>query len=242
MNKTIHSLLFVSLSAVATASAQAADTSGFFTGETSTTLSKGAVSFDLEYDFNSNAAPVTSLRTGALGGEIMLNSASDAHSGFAASSVGYKRSLGKSFSAYGIISYYDDGLPAATSQSATNTAVGGAYTMKVAGLTLNVNPEFVTDDCDPAPLPAPNTCARGGKSTLFIKGLAAYKIKSVPVSIVAEIVLDNNSLVERNVNLGVRWQPKKDLTVDFIIYHDDGAPANDPVIAIPGYVIVNYLF
>lgn len=231
MNKTIHSLLFVSLSAVATASAQAADTSRFFTGETSTTLSKGAVSFDLEYDFNSNAAPVTSLRAGALGGEIMLNSASDGHSGFAASSVGYKRSLGKSFSAYGIISYYDNGVAA---QSSTNTAVGGAYTMKAGDITLNINPEFVTDDG--------GLNNRGDKSTLFIKGLFAYKIKNVPVSLVAEIVLDNNSNVERNVNLGARWQPKKNLTVDFIIYHDDGVAANDPIIAIPGYVIVNYLF
>ena len=230
MNKTIHSLLFVSLSAVATASAQAADTSRFFTGETATTLKKGAVSIDLEYLFSSqgNAA---SLRTGAFGGAIMLNSASYAHSGFTDSSIVYKKSIGKGLAAYVVVSHYDDGIIA---NSATNFAVGAAYTMKTGDITFNINPEFVTDDG--------NKNNRGDKSTLFIKGLAAYKLKKVPVSLVAEIVLDNNDFVERNVNVGVRWQPKNNLTLDVVIYHDSGLPASDPVTAIPGAVVVNYLF
>jgi len=230
MNKTIHSLLFVSLSAVATASAQAADTSRFFTGETATTLKNGAVSLDLEYLFSSQGN-ATSLRAGAFGGEIMLNSATDTHSGFSDSSIGYKKSIGKGLAAYGVVSHYDDGTIAG---SATNFAVGAAYTMKSGDITFNINPEFVTDDG--------NKNNRNDKSTLFIKGLAAYKLKNVPVSLVAEIVLDNNDAVERNVNLGVRWQPKNNLTLDLVVYHDDGDPATDEITGIPGTVIVNYLF
>lgn len=230
MNKTIHSLLFVSLSAVATASAHAADTSRFFTGETSTTLSSGAASIDLEYSFISLGFE-SGIRAGALGGEIMLNSASDPHSGFFNSGIGYKKSIAKDLAAYGVISHYDDGT---VGNSATNFALGAAYTMKTGGITLNINPELVTDDG--------GLNGRGNKSTLFIKGLAAYKLNNMPVSLVAEIVLDNNSFVERNINLGVRWQPKKNLTVDVVVYHDDGIPANDPITAIPGYIIINYLF
>ena len=241
MNKTIHSLLFVSLSAIATTSAQAADTSRLFTSETANTLKKGAVSLDLEYDFSAatSAGVATSLRTGAFGGEIMLNSASDDHSGFAGTSIGYKKSIGKGLAAYGVVSHYDDGDPGApVITSATNFAVGAAYTLKSGALTYNLNPEFVTDDG--------GLNNRGDKSTLFIKGSVQYKLKKVPVSLVAEVVLDNNSNVvapvERNISLGARWQPKKNLTLDFIVYHDTGLVNVDEITGLPGYVIVNYLF
>ena len=229
MNKTIHSVLFVGLSAVAATSVQAADTSRFFTGETATTLKNDAVSLDLTYFASFGFAQ--SLRAGAFGGEIMLNSASDPHTGFIDTSIGYKKRIGKGLSAYGVVSHHDDGIVA---NSATNFAIGAAYTMKSGDITFNLNPEFVTDDG--------GKNGRGDKSTLFIKGLAAYKLKQMPVSLVAEIVLDNNDLVERNVNVGVRWQPKNNLTLDFIIYHDTGIPGSDPITGLPGTVVVNYLF
>ncbi|MES0326882.1 MAG: hypothetical protein ABUK13_01710 [Gammaproteobacteria bacterium] len=236
MYKTIHSLLFVSLSAVATASAQAADTSRIFFEQTATTLSKGDVSVDLEYSFIS-AGVATGIRAGAFGGEIMLNSASDTHTGFANSSIGYKKSIGKGLAAYGIVSYFDDGTVA---NSSTNIAVGAAYTMKSGDITLNINPELVSDDSIAPAGP------RAGKNTVFVKGLAAYKLKQVPVSLVAEVILDNNAALERVINLGARWQPKKNLTVDMIVYSDLGssgvAGANVEYKSIPGYVIVNYLF
>lgn len=231
MNKTIHSLLFVSLSAVATASAQAADTSRVFFSETATTLSKDAVSVDLEYSFISTGM-TTGIRGGAFGGEIMLNTASDAITGFTTSGVGFKKTLGENLSAYGIVSYFDDGTVA---NSTTDFAIGAAFTMKTGNLTLNLNPEVVTDDRG---IGGP----RGGKNTVFVKGIAAYKLNKMPVSLVAEVALENNTALERVVNLGARWQPKKNLTVDLIIYQDVGPLPTDVTKAIPGYIVVNMLF
>ena len=231
MNKTIHSLLFISLSAVATASAQAADTSRFFFSETATTLSANNVSVDLEYSFIS-AGLATGIRGGALGGEVMLNTASNALTGFVTSGIGFKKTIGKNLSAYGIISYFDDGTVA---NSATDFAIGAAFTMKTGGLTLNLNPEVVTDDRG---VGGP----RGGKNTVFIKGIAAYKLNNAPVSLVAEVILENNIALERVVNLGARWQPKKNITVDVIVYQDFGPLPTNTIKAIPGYIIINYLF
>ena len=227
MNKIIHFVLFLSLLAITTISAQAADTSRIFFEQTATTLAKDTVSVDLEYSFIS-AAPATGVRVGAFGGEVMLNSAADTVSGFTFSSVGYKRSLQKGLSAYGIISYFDD---EATAVSSTDIALGVAYTLKTGDITLNVNPEFVTSD---------DVAIRGGKNTVFVKGSAAFNLKDTGTSLVAEVILNNNSFVETGINLGARWQPKNNVTVDLIVYSDAGA--NGSTKGLPGYIIVNMLF
>ena len=226
MNKSIHPILLVCLFAITTVPAQAANTSRLFFEQTATTLAKDAVSVDLEYSFIS-AAVATGLRAGVLGGELMLNTASDNLSGFSYSSMGYKRSIGDGLSAYGIISYFDQEIPAF---SATDIALGFAYTQKVGDISFNINPEIVTDDAG----------LRGDKNTVFLKGSVALALKDTGTSLVAEVILNNNSFIERVINLGARWQPKNNLTVDLIIYSD--ADADGTTKGVPGYIIVNMLF
>ena len=232
MKKITHSLLSAGLFALATMSVQAAETSRLFFEQTGNTLATDSVSVDLEYPF-SQGAVATGLRAGALGGEVMINTASDDVSGFASSSIGYKRSLQKGLSVYGILSYYDQELPA-PGISATDFALGAAYTMKTGELSLNLNPELVTDDAN----------IRGGKNTIFIKGSAALALKNTGTALVAEIILENSSFLDTVINLGARWQPRNNLTVDLIVYNDGGSigPIPGTRTGIPGYIIVNLLF
>jgi hypothetical protein len=232
MKIATYSLLLAGLIAGATASAQTTapsqltETSRLFFEQTGHTLAADTVSIDLEYSFISSAV-ATGLRAGALGGEVMLNSASDSISGFDYTSIGYKRSLQKGLSAYGILSYFDDEL---SNISATDFALGAAYTIKLNELSFNINPEVVTDDVG----------IRGGKNTIFVKASAALALRNTRTALVAEVILENNTFLDTVINLGARWQPRNNISVDLVVYSDGGDQGTTK--GVPGYIIVNLLF
>ncbi|MDH5649182.1 MAG: hypothetical protein OEY67_05955 [Gammaproteobacteria bacterium] len=224
--KTIYRIVLTGLLSAITCSAFAVDSSRVFFEQTAHTLPKDSVSVDLEYSFISSGL-ATGVRGGAFGGEVMLNTASDSVSGFAFTSIGYKASLQKGFSLYGVVSYFDDEL---SNFSATDFAIGGAFTVKTGDLQFNINPELVTDD----------TGIRGGDNTIFVKGSAMFNLKNTGTSLIAEVILENNDFIDTVINLGGRWQPKNNVYVDLVLYSDAGDFG--ATTGIPGYVIVNVKF
>ncbi|MCW8956270.1 MAG: hypothetical protein OQL09_05255 [Gammaproteobacteria bacterium] len=231
MNKFSTVALGGLLAAAMSSSVYAEPTRTFFT-ETADIAPNGSVSLDLDYGFD-DIAGGTGIRIGALGGEILLNN-TQAGQGqtFVASSIGYKKVLQKNLSAYGIISYVNDDVLG----SYTDFAIGAAYTIKQKDLTININGEILSDDTGVAGFPP-----RGGDTTLFVKGAIKLPIDNVlpNSSLIAEVALEDNDLLETQSAFGVRWEPSKRVTADLIVYVDEGTT---DTIGLPGYIKLNLAF
>lgn len=196
-----------------------------------------SVSADLEYVFLSTGV-TGGLRIGAFGGEVLLNARNTAAldgSDLAITNLGYKVPIGPGVAVYGLLSYARVGAPGGgASVSATEIGLGLAYTLREGPLTVNVNPEILTDD---------DNAFRGGDTTLFIRGGALYALPvRMPgrLSLLGEIILENSDVLDTTINLGARWEPRKDVTIDFVMFNDQG-DAGD-VQGIPGAVKVNIAF
>jgi len=214
-----------------------AEPSRVFFQETADIEAAGSISLELDYPFGAHGLSA-GLRTGAFDGVILINSHAEAGTrmGFARSSVGYKRMIRKNIAAYGVLSYFDDKV-----NSGTDVAIGAAYTVKSGTLTYNINPELITDEVDGI---------RGSKNTIFIKGSAIFPLTTLTIgkaSAIAEFNLVNNNKLDSIINLGLRWVPRKDVTLDFILYSDRGSPlvnanVDDIDKGIPGWIKANIQF
>jgi hypothetical protein len=209
-----------------------------FTQETSAIEAKGAISLDIDYPFSTGGIN-TGLRMGAFDGVVLINSLPETGTGmgFGGSSIGFKKVIQKDIAAYAVVSYnsYDVG---GVSDSGTDFAIGAAYTVKSGTLTYNINPELITDKL---------VGNRGLKNTLFVKGSALFpltQVKTGNATVIAELALENNDALDRIINLGLRWAPNKDITLDFIVYSDRGSPNNVDSIeqGIPGWIKANIQF
>lgn len=240
MNKNMVIGLVSSLLIVATQNLWA-EPSRVFIQETMAIESKDSVSVDLDYPL-SGSGLAAGLRMGALDGVILINSESnvlDTRTGFDASSVGFKKMVNNKVAAYGKISYFNV-RNTLNNNSGTDIAIGFAYTAKNGTLTYNINPEFITDERGD----------RGLKDTIFLKAAAMIPLTGMKVgqaSAIAEVALENNSNLDSIVNLGLRWVPRKDITLDFILYSDRGNPAvngnvDDVAKGIPGMIKANIRF
>jgi hypothetical protein len=182
------------------------------------------------------------VRVGAFGGEVLVNirnadlirETSLDGSNLAITNLGYKVPLGPGLAAYGLLSYARIGAPGGGSVSATEFAVGLAYTLRQGGLTINVNPELLTDD---------DAAFRGGDSTIFIRGGALFPLPvkmSGRLSLLGELTLENSDVLDTTINLGARWEPRKDVTIDFVMFNDQGDAGDTQ--GIPGFIKVNIAF
>jgi len=237
--KHYYSILLFVLTACLLVQAAVAEPSRVFSQETSDIEAAGSISLDLDYPFSPVGA-TTGLRIGAFDGVVLINSHPETGTrmGFAnSSSIGYKRFVNNKFAVYGVVSYYDDAV-----DSGTDFAIGAAYTVKSGTLTYNINPEIITDEV---------SGTRGLKNTVFVKGSVLVPLTAVKVgkaSAIAEFNLENNNTLDSIINLGLRWAPRKDVTLDFVVYSDRGNPgagANPPDSiekGIPGWIKANIRF
>jgi len=231
--KTFYSLPLVALLALIFSSNVLAEPSRMFTQETSAIEAKGSISLDLDYNFASYAG-ATGLRLGAFDGVVLINSNPETgtNMGFSASSIGFKKMIQDKIAAYGIVSYYAD-----PNNSDTDFAIGATYTATSGTLTYNINPELITNE-------VPGGANRGAKNTIFVKGSAQFpltQVKTGKASVIAELALENNNALDSIVNLGLRWAPRKDVTMDFVVYSDRGSPNNidNNEKGVPGWIKLN---
>lgn len=222
MNKLSTLALGGLLTAAISSTAYAEPTRTFFS-ETAETAIDGTVSIDVEYQFNESGTN-TGARIGAFGGEVLLN---NGNTGFATSSIGYKKIFQKDLAFYGILSYLNNDI-----ESFTDIALGAVYTLNLKDVSFNFNGELITDDSE---------TLRGGDSTLFIKAAVIFPINKARtnISLIAEVAVENNDLLDTGTALGLRWQPSSRLTTDFIVFADNGV---DDTTGIPGYVKLNFAF
>jgi hypothetical protein len=228
-NYALH-LLVGSATALAASLAQAEPTR-LFSQETAEVSKE--VSVDLDYvAFGSNGL-AGGLRIGAFGGEVLVNSKNNldlAGSGFNGGNIGYKRTIMPNLAAYAMLAHDNpDGAP-----STTDFAIGAAYTMRIQQLLLNANLEYVTDD------DAVN--GRGDEATMFIKLGAGYGIPSTAgrFTLIGELVLEDNDVLDTVFNLGVRWEVRRNINVDFIVVNDRGDNGGNN--GLPGAVRLNIAF
>jgi hypothetical protein len=197
-----------------------------------------ALASDVSLDFDYNGAPqsvgfAAGLRIGAFGGEVLVNAKPSTTldgSGFVSSNIGYKKVLMPRLAAYGIVAYDNpDNAP-----STFDVAVGAAYTLAYRDVLLNLNAEVVTDE--------DGRNERGDKTTLFIKGGAGYPIDTGAgrVMLIMELVAESNTSLDPVLNLGARWQPRKNITVDFVVLNERGD--NGSHSGLPGAVRLNIGF
>jgi hypothetical protein len=214
-----------------------AEPSRLFFQETSAIEPNGSVSLDVFYP-STSLGYSAGLRIGAFDGVVLINSHNDfnvTRTGFRNSSAGFKKMLNKDIAAYGVLSYFND-----NADSGTDYAIGITYTGSNGTLSYNLNPELISDQ----------KTVRGNKDTLFLKGGLSVPLTSLKVgkaSAVAEVILENNSNLDTVTNLGLRWVPRKDITLDFILYSDRGSPAingnaKDYDKGVPGMIKANIRF
>ena len=214
-----------------------AEPSRVFFQETTAIEQQGSISLDVDYPFSGNGL-TAGLRIGAFNGVVLINSHSDyteTRTGFSTSSAGFKKMLNKNIAAYGVLSYFDNNV-----DSGTDFAIGIAYSGKNGTLSYNLNPELISD----------KQTVRGNKDTLYLKGAVGIPLTSLKVgnaSAIAEVILENNSNLDTVTNLGLRWIPRKDVTLDFILFSDRGSPAvngnnKDVMKGVPGMIKANILF
>ena len=235
MKSYIFTALFV-VAAILFTQNTLSEPSRLFTQQTAAIEPNGSAALDLDYPFT-GAGFVTGLRIGSFDGVVMINSHPETgtRTGFDASSIGYKKPIGNNLSAYGVISYYHNEGP---NYSGTDFAIGAAYTATSGALTYNINPEFITDD---------QAGTRGLKNTLFLKGAILMPLSAIKAnnsSFVAELDLENSSYLDTILNLGIRWKPRKDMTLDFVFCSNRNSPGGvqSKEQGIPGWIKANIRF
>jgi hypothetical protein len=195
-----------------------------------------SISADLEYLFLSTGI-TGGLRIGAFRGEVLLNARNTAAldgSDLAITNLGYKASVGRDLAVYGLMSYLRVDPPVGASVSATEFGVGLAYTLRQGALTFNLNPELLTDD---------DNAFRGGDTTIFVRGGALFELPlrmSGKLSLLGEVTLENSDFLDTTINLGARWELRKDVTIDFVLFNDQGDAGDEQ--GIPGALKVNIAF
>jgi hypothetical protein len=198
----------------------------------------GAVASDVSLDLDYNGAPqsvgvAAGLRIGAFGGEVLVNAKPPTMldgSGFVSSNLCYKRMLMPRLAAYGIVAYDNPDNAAST----FDVAIGAAYTLTYRDVLLNLNAEVVTDQ--------DGRSDRGDRTTVFIKGGAGYPIETGAgrVTLIMELIAESNSSLDSVLNLGARWQPRKNMAVDFVVLNERGD--NGSHSGLPGAVRLNIGF
>jgi hypothetical protein len=244
-NRTLSLLVAATLTAATAAQAEPSRLFSQETGETSKDLS-----IDLDYNGAPNSVGVAAgLRAGAFGGEMLVNSKTGAAldgSGFNTSNVGFKMGIGNGLAVYGILAYGKNEvstpaippfIPATTTTvKSTDFAVGAAFTMRQGqNLLLNANAEIVTDDG--------GFNGRGDKNTLFIKLGGGYYMPATAngrFSFIGEAVIENSDFLDTVINLGMRWEPRKNATIDFVVFNERGDYGSST--GIPGTIRANFAF
>jgi hypothetical protein len=230
MKKQALHLMVAAATALGTSLAQAEPTR-LFSQETAD-VSKD-VSVDLDYVGGSSNGLAGGLRIGAFGGEVLVNTKHNfdlASSGFAGGNIGYKRMIMPQLSLFGILAHNDTD----TAPSTTDFALGAAYTMRMQQLLLNASLEYVTDD--------DGGNGRGDESTMFIKLGAGYGIPSSAgrFTLIGELILEDNDALDSMLNLGVRWEVRRNINVDFVVVNERGDSGSNN--GLPGAVRLNIAF
>ena len=222
-------------------SVQAEPTRTFFF-ETPEISAVGLVSIDIEYPFLSGGttfgqASATSLdvsgttggtsasiRIGTENGELFLN---NTRTNLITTSIGFKGAIKENIAIFSTLSHSNF---EATNSSFTEFSVGITSAIKMETLTLTANTELIID----------SSSTSGSDHILFVTGAIKYPTNNLleNSSVIAELRLDDNSAVETFITAGLRWQPTKRLTADLIVYSKQG----NSIVAIPGYVILNFAF
>ena len=192
------------------------------------------ISVDLDYGLTGSVGLAAGVRIGAFGGEVLVNAKNDldlAGSGFSGGNLGYKRQvIMPNLALFGFLAHDNpDNAP-----STTDFAIGASYTMRMKELLLNGSVEFVTDD--------DGVNGRGDDNTLFLKLGAGYAIPSNAgrFTIIGELVLEDNDVLDTVFNLGVRWEVRRNINVDFVVVSDRGDAGSRS--GLPGAVRLNLAF
>lgn len=228
MKRLVPAISFLLLTALAQAEP------GRLLSQETAAVAASEVSLDLDY----NGAPqsvglAAGLRIGAFGGEVLLNAKPPTMldgSGFVSSNLGYKRIVMPRLAAYGIVAYDNP----ENASSTFDVAVGAAYTLTYRDVLLNLNAEVVTDQ--------DGRNNRGDRTTVFIKGGAGYPIETGAgrVTLIMELIAESNSALDPVLNLGARWQPRRNIAVDFVVLNERGD--NGSHSGLPGAVRLNIGF
>jgi hypothetical protein len=191
------------------------------------------ISVDLDYGLTGSLGLAGGLRIGAFNGEVLVNAKNDldlAGSGFSGGNIGYKRVIMPNLAVFGVLAHDNpDNAP-----STTDFAIGAAYTVRMKELLLNASLEYVTDD--------DGVNGRGDDNTMFVKLGAAYSIPSNAgrFALIGELVLEDSDALDTVLNLGVRWEVRRNINVDFVFVNDRGD--NGSRSGLPGAVRLNLAF
>ncbi len=103
-------------------------------------------------------------------------------------------------------------------------------------LILTVNPELVSDDR--------GANGRGDQNTLFVKAGAGYVLpyqKYGKITLIGEVIAENSDFLDTVFNLGVRWEPRRSITLDAVVVNNRGNKGGSQT-GIPGAIRLNIAY
>ncbi|MCF6235802.1 MAG: hypothetical protein L3J70_05425 [Gammaproteobacteria bacterium] len=195
-------------------SAVAEEPTRMFSLEQGATAEQGSISIDLYDSVKSNQQ----VRAGIWSGEVVISRAG----------VGYKRVIMPDLAVYGLV-----GIDTAEGKDSTFLA-GGSYSLMLdRNFSVTANFELGTAGID--------------NDLEFGVGVGAYV--SLPdadelgeIKLGGELVLSSADNTEAAIQLGARWMPRENITIDLLVFNNDTSKETDGALQTPAGIRVNLSF
>ncbi len=213
--KKLGSSIVLGLSAIGfNLNAVADEPTRMFSLEQGTTAEQGVISIDLYDSVNSNQQ----IRAGIWSGEVIINR----------KGIGYKRVIMPNLAVYGQV-----GIDTAEGADSSFIA-GGSYSLMLdSNFSVTANFELGTAGID-------NDLEFGIGAGAYFTLANAGELNEVKLG--GELLLSSADNTEAAIQLGARWMPRENITIDLLIFNNDVSKATDGALQTPAGIRANLSF
>ncbi len=211
----IYTLFILGLSTIGFCSnTVAGEPTRMFTLEQGATAEQGSISIDLYDSIRNNQQ----IRTGIWGGEAMISQGG----------MGYKQVIIPNLAVYGQVAIN-------TADGADSSFIaGGSYTL------MPNNSVAITGSVELGNTGADNDFALGIGAGAYFTLPNAGKLNKIKLG--GELLLSSADDTEVGIQLGVRWLPRDNITVDLLIFNNDVSKATEGALQTPAGIRANLSF
>ncbi len=215
MKKLVSSIV-LGLSAMGFNLHVAAEPTRMFSLEQGATAEQGSISIDLYDSVNRNSNQ--QIRTGIWDGEVVVSR----------TGIGYKRIIMPDLAVYGLV-----GIDTAEGADSSFLA-GGSYSLMLdSNFSVTANFELGTAGID-------NDLEFGIGLGAYIDLPDASDLSEIKLG--GELILSSANNTEAAIQLGARWMPRENITIDLLIFNNDTSKETDGALQTPAGIRANLSF
>ncbi len=195
-------------------SAVADEPTRMFSLEQGVTAEQGSISIDLYDSVKRNRQ----IRAGLWNGEVIISQAG----------IGYKRTIMPNLAVYGVV-----GIDTADGADSSFLA-GGSYSLMVDNnFSVTANFELGTAGID-------NDLEFGVGAGAYFTLPDMGELNEIKLG--GELLLSSADNTEAAIQLGARWMPRENITIDLLIFNNDVSKATDGALQTPAGIRANLSF